>query len=228
MNHNSKTIEEIFDDAVTALRAGTSVEEILAKYPAHKAELEEMLGVVLMLEDAKLSEVPSEQLRAAFSPHDSLSSGTSRAFAWLDVLLRPSVRMPAAILAVLLIAVLAVNNVTAPAPTIQYQSGTDAVQLSQNTTGDTIAMKQQLPVGGSTDSAGDYPAEGVDAAGTAMMSAAPAESATIAAKSSAPIDAAAFDPNAIAATEAVLVFPQFESFVADEIALTSFEQELTQ
>ncbi|MEK7659581.1 MAG: hypothetical protein AAB343_00050 [Patescibacteria group bacterium] len=222
MNHKPPKIEEIFDNAVTALRAGASVEDILAKYPAHKAELEEMLGVVLMLEDVKLSEVPSEQLRAAFSPHDSLARSMSRTVAVLDFLLRPSVRMPAAVLAVLIIAVLAVNTVTAPAPSIQYQSGTEVTQLSPASGEDAIATRHELPVGGNTDSAGDYPAEGLN------TSLAPAESTTMAAKSSAPIDSAAFDPNAIAATEAVLVFPQFESFVADEIALTSYEQELTQ
>lgn len=230
MNHNPKTIEEIFDDAVNALRSGTSVEEILARHPEHKGELEEMLGVVLMLEDVKLAEVPSEQLRGAFSPHDALPRTDARTFGLLEALFRPTFRMPAAILAVLLIAVLAVNRVSAPAPTIQYQSpGAEVAQLSQNTAGDSIAMKQQPPVGGSTDNAGDYPVEGFDTAGAAMM-AAPEATPSIAAKSAAPVsavDTSAFDPAVIAATEAVLIFPQFESFVADEIALTAYEQELT-
>lgn len=232
MNHNSQTIEEIFDDAVTALRAGASVENILAKYPAHKAELEEMLGVVLMLEDVKLSEVPSEQLRAAFSAHDAPLNSNARTFAFLEAMLRPTFRMPAAILAVLLIAVLAVNRAAAPAPSLQYQAGEgQEIALSQTSSGDAIAFGTDVSVGGNVEGGEDYaikaPTEGV----SATMSA-PAPDTSIAMKSAtptgAPIDASAFDTTTIAATEAVLVFPQFESFVADEIALTSFEQELTQ
>ena len=201
MNHKPRTIEDIFDDAVIALRAGASVEEILAKYPAHKAELEEMLGVVLMLEDVKLSEVPSEQLRAAFSAHDAPLNGNARTFAFLEALLRPTFRMPAAILAVLLIAVLAVNRAAAPTASLQYQAGDgQEIALSQTSTGDSVALGDTVAVGGNVESGGDY-AISAPGAGEAATMSAPSPDTSIALKSAVPvggpIDSSAFDAGAI-------------------------------
>ncbi len=219
MNHKPLTIEDVFDDAVSRLQAGASKDEIMALYPEHKAELEQMLGVVMMLEDVKLSEVPSEELRAAFSAHDMLneSESRSRTFALLDMLFRPSVRMPAAILAVLIIAVLAVNQASAPAPSRPFD--VTGSEVAQNTTGETpsISAAESAPastgIGGSVVAVAEAPAAGA----TTAMKVAPAT-----------FNASAFDTSSIAATESVLVFPQFESFVADEIALSAFEQELMQ
>lgn len=199
-------IEDALEEALQMRRRGISVDEILAKFPEHKSELSDLLLFASKLDSFKPNVEPGLALRKRVGSITNSSSAHKRSF--VSSLLASFIsfigsRALAPMLAVAVLAVLAVSS--GLFKTEETPHSPESVSgLSQEITTDSVAF-----------SSDEFSRE------TGTMSLNSSENQK-------EIVEHAFSSSRLAEEEAELFYPITESYIAEEISMSQYEEELSQ